>query len=211
MRSCGRRSPTPPPRTYLLLLTAIDAAGNRASTARDRPTRPLPAAPVVRVLGVDASFDRPELCARRRRDAAGGDRCAVASRSTSITRRARADHARRTRCTARRRDDRADRLGEPRGRAGHDPPAASATGRAASTSRELDAPRRTGRLRAVRRPPRPRSAPSRVAGRAPHGHVAGVQLLRRERRRLGRHVVRGAERPPRHARPTVHATAACRR
>jgi len=47
-----------PPRTYLLVLTAVDTAGNRRIYGALTPytQRYLPA-PVVRVLGVDASFD----------------------------------------------------------------------------------------------------------------------------------------------------------
>jgi hypothetical protein len=47
------------PRTYLLLLTATDAAGNRRSYGARTPyvARYLPA-PVVRVLGIDAAFTR---------------------------------------------------------------------------------------------------------------------------------------------------------
>jgi hypothetical protein len=47
------------PRTYLLVLTATDAAGNRRHYGAESPyvQRFLPA-PVVRVLGVDASFDQ---------------------------------------------------------------------------------------------------------------------------------------------------------
>jgi hypothetical protein len=59
----GRRAVfwTPPPdavpRTYLLLLTVIDAAGNRRSYgAQTAYAQRYLAAPVVRVLGVDASF-----------------------------------------------------------------------------------------------------------------------------------------------------------
>ena len=49
-----------PPRTYILRLSAQDSAGNTRAYGPDSPfVERFPRAPVVRVLGIDASLPRP--------------------------------------------------------------------------------------------------------------------------------------------------------
>ncbi len=191
-------------RTYLIRMTTVDKAGNRRTYGADNAREGRQAA-----LG-----GRPRARRRRRlhrRELRGVEHGAAGDRD----RRDRADAAdlpggRRGHAHAQRHGHER-RPGEP---AGDDPlerapPPGDAQlrGRAVGERRLLrqaDRERRADRLRAVRRPADDARRAQSRRGRDADEHVAGLQLPRPRRERLGRHLVREGRAEHGGARPDVH-------
>ena len=191
-------------RTYLIRMTTVDKAGNRRTYGADnaREGRKLRSA-VVRVLGVDAGFTGESYVA------SSTARLAIETDATELTlqtfRAGRRGHAHAQR------HDHARRAGES---AGDDslgrapsPGDAQLRGRAVGDRRLLrqaDRERRPHRLRAVRRPADDARRAQPRRRRDADEHVAGLQLPRPERERMGRHLVRQGRPEHGNARPDVH-------
>ena len=181
-------------RTYVLSLTTQDNASNVLTYGSPDPhVARYPRAPVVRLIGVDATFTKqsylPGQVGALRISADAPSLRPRSSRQGRSTTHLRRLPARRRR--GHRPGD--DRLGRAAERAGDDQlPARRLAERL--LLRQADRARRELRLRAVRRPAG--NARRRVTGcsRPAHEHLAGLQLLRRRRGRVGRHVVHGASR-----------------
>ncbi len=188
--------------SYVMRLTVEGNGGRRVYGGR-RPASPDRAnAPVVRVLGVEASFTQRSYRSEERMA------LRVLADAPSFTLTLPPGRPRARPEPAERRDDRAldgrsdhGRLdGQALDAADDHGPVGHRLAERAVHGEARDA-RRTRRLRPVRHPPdhagrRPRR------GRDADEHLAGVQPLRLRRRRLGRHVVRGRQ-PPRRPRPAV--------
>ena len=191
-------------RTYLVRITATDGAGNRRTYGADnaREGRRLKSA-VVRVLGVDAGFTAESYVALERGPARDRDRRRVAD-AADLPRRAggHADtqrHADERRAREPARDDPLERPPPPRD--------AQLRSRAVADGRLLrqaDRQRPADRLCAVHRPADRARRDEPRRGRDADEHVAGLQLPRRRRQRLGRHLVRKRGPEHRRARPHVH-------
>ena len=170
----------------------VSAGGRRRTYGLHRPGGKV-TGPVVRVLGVQVALDEDELRAGRADRPPDRERLGLARgpglplRRAGAVRRARPAHERR-------RGDAAGARRLARASRGALAPALPACRRVAQRSllRPRARRRRQRRLRALHRPPA-------HAGRAPDRrraldeHLAGLQLPRRRRRRLGRQLVRELE------------------
>ena len=178
--------------SYVMRLTVEGKGGRRVYGGR-RPASPERAsAPVVRVLGIEAAFTSPLVPPHRADGDAGARRRAVLHADVPARRaRARPEPAKRR--DGRARDGRAgaDRLDREALDAAddHRPVGRLAERALRGTTR---GGRRSCRLRAVH-PPRRDAERAARRRRASDQHLAGLQPVRRRRRRLGRHVVRGRQ------------------
>ena len=189
-------------RTYLVRITTTDSSGNHRTYGDDNPRtgRRLKSA-VVRILGVDAGFTAESYVA------SSAARLGIETDATALT-------LQTFRAGPEEGPTHSDTLmnGVPVDAAGDDPLGGTAPPRHAQLRdrtladgcllREADGERRSDRLRAVHHPPDDARRRQPHRGRAADEHVAGIQLPRRGRERLGRHVVceRGAE----HCRARAH-------
>ncbi len=202
-RLVWRPARSTPPRTYILRLTVTGAGGVTRYGYYEPSAHTRVNAPVVRVQGIDAGFTRRSYApgqlaaglARERREIARPRRLLVSSPAWG---RARSEDERQS-------DDAAAAvsLEKQAERASPRPlrPRRRLAERPLLPARELA--RRAHLVRAVHRPPaRLRLAVARRR-RPLDQHVAGVQLPRRERRRLGRLLVRLERDPLRRPRAPV--------
>ena len=176
-------------RTYLTLLDVRDAAGNRRTYgARNAETGRRPTAPVIRVLGVEAGFTRESYVP--------GDTATLAIETDAIALslqvfRAGPEDVPTYNDTLMNGVPVTEPVNV--GWSGLDGPGTIDVpiGEWASGLyfAKLTDENGRDRIRPVRAPPRPTRGDTR-RGDPPHEHVAGVQLPRRERQRLGRHLVR---------------------